>query len=687
MIPRRLAAVFLAALVGFLTLGAQDPALKDTFLQAKAAWATQGDREGASALFQSVLAALEPNATTLDPAWLQVLCETYNWMAILDDRVPAKRDKAPHYLESALAADPDFEIDRNITNVRLQNAFDALRGARLGRLNLTLAPGGGALAVDGRTRPAGFAAGPHYFPAGAHTFRYDRPGFEPQEQRVDLGPKENKSLDLKLTRTSSVLTLFTSPPGAQVLVDGHAVGATQGTAPPELAPSAARLGVGLDQISAGFQLSGLAPGRHQVELRLPCYQPKLLDLPEALTTPFADHDLEPVQLQPSRSRLTVLTATPGGELFLSGRSYGPVPVKNLEVCAQTCDLQVRFPAGLYAQRVELGEGKSVSLTVRPKPRLTYAGFEGGADFAGRDRITGLLAGLGARLSRAVFLTAGPSESPDQCVARLQASKETELILRARPVPDQPVHEVELILSTLTGEEERLVVRPLESDPLGQLVARLEAPLSLDEPWAGLVLLDLPPDGPWVLQADDAALKAGVRPGKALQRVNGKPLASVAEFRKAVREALASGTGKVTVSQGDAPITLAVAPQPVELPVNAASVCYPMALCDLRLRYPGAAGDEAGLLRLDQALALMHFREYEKALEQLRDARMASMQGVSQGTLDYYTGVCLLHMGDVYLTETLQSFNQASKYPQATLFGPGGPLLAPLAKQALADLKP
>ncbi len=45
------------------------------------------------------------------------------------------------------------------------------------------------------------------------------------------------------------------------------------------------------------------------------------------------------------------------------------------------------------------------------------------------------------------------------------------------------------------------------------------------------------------------------------------------------------------------------------------------------------------------------------------------------------------MGDVYLTETLQSFNQALKYPQATLFGPGGPLLAPLAKQALADLKP
>ena len=109
--------------------------------------------------------------------------------------------------------------------------------------------------------------------------------------------------------------------------------------------------------------------------------------------------------------------------------------------------------------------------------------------------------------------------------------------------------------------------------------------------------------------------------------------------------------------------------------------------DLRLRYLGATGDDAGLLRLQQALALIHFKEYDKALEILRDARMTTVQGVSQGTLDYYTGVCLLHMGNVYLSETLQSFNQALKYPQATLFGPDGPLLAPLARQALVDLKP
>jgi hypothetical protein len=380
----------------------------------------------------------------------------------------------------------------------------------------------------------------------------------------------------------------------------------------------------------------------------------------------------------------VLCAVPGGELFLSGRSFGPVPVRDLVVCAQAYDLQVRFPQGAFAQRVELGEGKSTTVTARPLPRLTYTGFEGDEAFSGRERITGLLAGLGSRLTQVAFQAADKDETPQACLARLQASHETELVLRARPIPGKPIHQVELLLSTLSGEEDRTVVKPLESDPLGQLVAQIETPVVLTEPWAGLTLLDLAPDGAWVLQADDAARKAGVKPGKAIQQVDGRPVASVAEVRKALLEAR---DGRITVSQGEAAATLSVTRQALELPVNAADLCYPFVLSDLRLRYPGASGDEAGLLCLQQSLALIHFKKYDKALEVLRDARVTTVQGVSQGTLDYYTGVCLLNMGNVYLSETIQSFNQALKYPQATLFGPDGPLLAPLARQALEDLKP
>ena len=676
--------LLIAALLGCAALRAQDPALRDSFTQGKAAWATEGDREGAAARFGVVLAALEPVAPTLDAAWVRLLCETYNWVAVLDDRTPAKRERAAQYLDAALTLDPDFEIDRNLTNTRLQTVFDGLRAGKFGRLKLTLDPPGGSLTLDGKARPASGGATALYLPPGAHTLGYARPGYEPQEQRLELALKQSQEVALKLTRSSSAITLFTTPPGAELLLDGKRLGNTGGQAPPDLAASAEKLGVPASQLSAGFVLDRLAPGKHMLEFRLPCYQSKLVQIGEAFTTPFADHVLEPIQLLPSRSLLTVQSAAPGGELFMSGKGFGPVPVKDLEVCAQAYDLEVRYPQGGFTQRIELAEGRSATVIARPVPRFTYAGFEGEDEFAGRERIGDLLAGLGARLTRVAFRTAAKGETPQECLTRLQASRETELVLRARPVPGHPIHQVELLLSTLTGEEERLVVKPLESDPLGRLVASIEAPVSLAEPWAGLSLVDLAPGGPWVLQADAAALDAGIQPGRAIQQVDGKAVASVAEVRAAL---LAAKEGKLTVSQGGAPVTLAVTQQALELPVNAAGLCYPFVLADLRLRYLGASGDEAGLLRLQQGLALIHFKEYAKALEILRDARVSRVQGVSQGTLDYYTGVCLLHMGNVYLSETLQSFNQALKYPKATLFGPDGPILAPLARQALEDLKP
>lgn len=674
---------FLLLLTACLAFGlrAQDPALKDTLAAAKALWATQGDRDGAAAKFEAILAALEPGARTLDEAWTRVLCETYNWKAVLDDRTAGKKAQAPRLLESLLDLDPDYEIDRTITNPRLQGAFDGLRSTKFGRIKLALDPPGGTFTVDGKARRP--EPGLHWLAPGPHAATYARLGHQSQDAKFEVVPKDTRAVDFKLARTSSVITVFTSPAGAELVVDGTSRGFSRGQVPTDKSFLADRAGVKPDQLSDGFRIADLPPGKHILEVRLPCHRTRRLEIGEALTTPFADHDLEPLKLDPSRGTLTVQSAAPGGQLFLSGLDMGKVPVQDLQVCAQAYDLQVKYPVGSFTQRIEVREGQSLTLAARPKPRLTYAGFEGSDDFAGRDRLLGMLTALGGRLREVAFLTAPKGESLKDCLARLRASRETELLLWARPAAGKPIHHVELFLSTLTGQEERIAVMPLENDPLGSLAARMEQPVALSEPWAGLTLLDLP-EGAYVLQADAAARKAGIRTGRILTEAAGKPLATVAEFRKALAEATG---GAISVAQGEAAVKLAVTPMPRELPVNAQDLCYPLVLADLRLRYLGAQGDEASLLRLNQALALMHFREYDKALEVLRDARMVSVQGVSQGTLDYYTGVCLLHMGSGYLTEAAQSFNQALKYPQATLFGPDGPLLAPLARQALLDLQP
>lgn len=664
-------------------LQAQDPTLKDAFQQAKLLWATEGNREGAVAKFEQIQTALEPKIKTLDNESMQMLCVTYNWLAVLYDRTPAKRAQVSKIFETLVELSPDFDIDRNVTNARLQGVFDGIKSSKLAHIKLTLSPEGGILTVDGKPRPSGAII--KFLPPGPHRIAYSRLGYRLAEEHVELMLRETKTLDLKLERISSTVTLYTSPANVEVVLDGKSLGLTTGQATSEQKALADKVGLNPEQLSAGFVLCELSAGKHIVELKAPCYKPRRFELGQEIATPFADHVMDPITLESSRGSLTVETAWAGGELFLSGKSYGPLPIKDVAVCTGTYDLQVKFPMGGYTQKIEIQEGKNLALTIKPKPRIAYVGFEGREDFGGRDRITQQLLSLGERCKELAFVLPTQGETPEAAKARIKASKEAELILEARPLSEKPNHQIELVLSAITGESDRMVVKPLEQDPLGALVLKLNTLPALWEPWTGAVLVDLPGEkGPWVIQADAQTQRIGLKVGKAITLLNGKPVSDCKAFRQALQDI---STGKVQVSQGDVSVTLPLSRQALEIPTNSASFCYPVLLADLRLRSLGAQGDEAGMLRFNQALALMHFREFDKAMEILRDTRVTIAQGVGQGTIDFYTGFCLLHMGNVYLSEAQQAFNQAMKYPQATLFGPEGPLVAPLAKQALEDLRP
>jgi len=662
-----------------LALWGQDAALKDTFLQAKALWAVQGDREGATLRFDSVVAALAPKAAGLEPAWSQMLAESYNWLAVLDDRSAQFKPRAQTRLQSLLDLNPDFELDRVLTSQRLTALFDRLRGERYALVKLSYAPEGGRLLVDGK------GAAPltkKYLPFGSHKLTYRRPGHAPADMTVELAPRDAKSVDFKLVRIASTLTIYIHPADAEVLLDGRSLGFATGKAGPEAASLALPLGLQPEDLSAPFILSELPPGKHRLEFRAPCFRTKFLALGEDLATPPADHTLEPVRLEPSRGTLSVSSAWPNGELFLSGQSRGPLPVTNLPVCSGPYDLLVRFPAGGFSQRITVEEGKSLSLISRPKPRLAFIGLEPG-EFTGRARFLSLLDALGERLQQLAFLPARKDESQADALARLKATREAELVLVARPVPDKVIHRVELVLSTLDGEEERLLVKPLELDPLDALVARLNVVPRHRRPGLGLSLLDVPGEpGPWLLAASDSALKAGLQLGKPIRQAQGGTVATAQDLQKLVEAAKDS----VTLSQDGPAATLPIQLDALEVPLGSPDLSYPAVLAHLRLLYGGVKGDEANLIKLNIALVLMQLRRYDRAIELLRDARLSTVQGVSQGTIDYYTGVCFLHMGTAYQSEAGQAFRQALKYPQSTLLGPDGPLVAPLVRQALEDLK-
>jgi hypothetical protein len=662
-----------------LSLVGQDAALKDSFVQAKALWSTQGDREGATARFDAIVATLAPKVPHLEPEWVQTLCESYNWLAILDDRSPQNKPRAQVRFQALIALNPDFDVDRTLTSQRLAALFDRLKSEKFAQLNLTYSPENGQLAVDGTPCPA---LPKKFLPFGVHKLTYTRPGHTPAELSVELGPRDVKSADFKLTRIASTITFHVQPSGTEVLLDGKSLGIAGGKAGPEAAPMSVPLGLRPEDLSAAFIIPELTPGKHHLELRNPCYRTKLISLGEDLTTPPADHTLQPFRLDPSKGTLTVRSAWPGGELMLSGQSRGPLPMIDLPVCSGTYDLLVKFPGGGYSQRITVEEGKALTLEARPKPRLAFLGLEGG-EFTGRARFLTQLESLGDRLQTLAYLAPRPGEASKDALARLKASREAELFLMAIPVPGPVIHQVELILTSLDGEEDRVIVKPLEQDPLASLAMRLNAPLRVQRPGLGLSLLDVPGQaGPWVLDASDVAQKMGVQIGQPLEQVDGKPVATT----QAVRQVLETAKGSLSVSQGGNAITLPLQMDAVEIPLGSPELSYPAVLAQLRLQYMGAKGDEANLIKLNQALALMQFRKYDKAIELLRDAHLTTTHGVCQGTIDYHTGNCFLRLGSAYQSEAAQAFRQALKYPQATLLGPEGPLVAPLAKQALEDLK-
>lgn len=677
---RRPAQLFLLpALLASAPLPAQDPALKDLFQQGRDLWAKAGDRAGATAKLEQVVAALAPQVKSLDAEWRRRLCQAYNLLAVLDDRSPSTRSRAQDRLQALLDLDPGYELDRDLSTTRLLNTYAQMRAARFGLVRFTLEPQGGKLTVDGQDLPA---AGEAWLPLGIHQVAYRRPGFAPQEQALAVAAKP-LAASFHLERRATTLRIFTSPSGTAVLLDGQAAGTTSGTLAPSDAAVAAKAGVPADQISAGFVLDGVGPGTHHLELRAPCHEPKTVEVPARFGDAKSDFDLEPFVLASSAGTLSVTSPAPGGELYLDGARQGPLPV-SMPLCSGPHDLEVRFPSGAWSKHLEAKEKERLAFTARPLPRLAFLGLDPAVDFSGRDRLAKALDGLGDRLAAVAFIPPKAGELPEVAAGRLKELNGAELLLTVKPAGEGAGAPVALEVSTLDGARESLLVRPLEEDPLAPLVARLNAAPALQEPGCGLTLLDVAGQpGPFVLSADAAATSAGVKTLKALTALDGAPVPTVAAFR----ERLARAKDRIQVAQGGAPVELAVKPQALELPLNSERYSYPPVLAALRLQALGASGDEAGRVRLNLALALMHFRRFDQALEQLKAAKLAGNRGVCQGTVAYDEGLCYRALGPAYEAEARKAFQAAAQYPAATLLGPDGPLVAPLAQQALDDLHP
>ena len=237
--------------------------------------------------------------------------------------------------------------------------------ATIGSIELTLDPSDAQLVVDGVPRTAG--NGRLAVAAGAHTLRVSRIGFRAIDQPVTVLAGQSLPLRITLERTSSVVTMFTTPPGAEVFVNGVSKGRTEPAAAAATAAAvAAQLQVPVEQIAA-LVLTDIATGTFDVEFRRDCYvtERRRISIGE-----LGDLSVEPVTLKPSVGSLVLDSEPAGAAVLIDGDARGEAPATIDSVCAGTHVVEFRSSVGRSVERISLEPG--ASLTVRGRVRPAFA---------------------------------------------------------------------------------------------------------------------------------------------------------------------------------------------------------------------------------------------------------------------------------------------------------------------------
>lgn len=103
----------------------------------------------------------------------------------------------------------------------------AQRRARTGRLVILSQQQGAQVFVD-EQNVGTLPIEPQSLPAGDHTIRVTQPGFTDFTDVVTITVGAQTSVEVELIAISAVLHVETTPPGAQVFIDGRFVGAAPG---------------------------------------------------------------------------------------------------------------------------------------------------------------------------------------------------------------------------------------------------------------------------------------------------------------------------------------------------------------------------------------------------------------------------------------------------------------------------
>jgi len=643
------------------------------------------------------------------------------------------REARQDYL-SLLKLAPNYQLNANLRDLLkdittttfeiVSSMFEEVKKVTLGQIVLSMTPpgkveiGGRPYDLDGERKTITLVA-------GDYPITVTRPGYDPLTRTFRVEPaRVAEPVDLRLERLVSTLSLVSTPPGVDVILDGNTRYRTARADGMPATPTVTDLQLAADSkaaiegapASAPLGIPDLQPTKHTLVLRAPCYQEFQWDFTIAresekqLGTILPGDLTQTFKLIPATAKLQIQGAEPQTTLFFDGTTR-PVAADPLTVCAGSHWIEVRGPLGRFIDRHEWKAGEERQLkavlrsafaivSVTPEQTLSPAqlsALEGlkearvlayipyDQELAEASKEPGGTPEFWTPNATGGISREGKLERWSKLAQRLQAQGLAALTTTADPATvvlsllgPNSFTPTNITINTVDPTSTRSALEMLSAAPVRFWKPSLDAVVVDVEGTPGAVVARLKEGG--------AAQKAGLKPGDTIVSLDGVTIASAADLlTKISTRAPASAVTLQVKSLGTTDarplaITLSVVPE-----ANPSSRVPNLALVDLHaaLQRSSAGSVERAAAQLNLGIVHMELKNLEEAKKAFEAVpSLGDGPGVSDGTVAYWKGLCHEQLGNAL--EARVQFSKAADAKLARL-SVDGPLVSPLAKLKLAAM--
>ena len=633
----------------------------------------------------------------------------------------ANEEAGKRDFEKLIRFSPGFTLPGDLASQLYLDLFSTLKEEMVGFLQVSTDPAEIEIELDGKA--SGLSGGePFALLVGEHRVSVARRGYAPEERQVTIQPEATAELSIELRRTLATVYLRTSPPGAEVLLDGEVVGVTSGTAGSDYADKLSELNLRADEVSAEFAIEFVEIGTHQLTVRKECFasEQRFLEVPTA--DDFWLDEL--LAMPPSRGSLRLNGLPEGAEVLLDDEVQERGKDVFEDLCSGEYVIEVRHAGGMYKADAVVSKDLETEMEVLLLPTLAYAGavFRGQLEDDQRQAATRELDRLFGSVER--FRIIGRDDESMQGLLRegtLTPEAFERLVAEGAVegrIPDdiyRGIRDASRRLGTnllavavfqekTLGTKFRLFIAGTQGpytdsfvvvtdDPASveRAVRRLDYQFDIEQSWLGISAVDtLMHEGPVVISVQEGspAADAGVEVAEAITAVDGNAISGYRDLIESLRDKMPGESFALEFRKGGETNSreIVLGKSPLLLPLFSLSFSYNAAIAEMSLiaeLNPGTEKEQLALL--NTGLALAHFGAWEDAIVYLRRVNLGDRPGINQGTVEYYLGICYESLG--YRAEALNHYRSSLGYASATLVSNDGPLVAPHARQKVSQFEP